>query len=55
MAHRQRSGREPVTSIIGLNVTSVYQTIGRLTGIDSIVSVLLLLVLAVVGVAVVRG
>lgn len=41
--------------IIGLNVTSVYQTTGRLIAVDWIVSVLLLLVLAVVGVGVVRA
>ncbi len=40
--------------IIGFNATSVYQTTGRLVAVDWTVSVLLLVVLALVGVALVR-
>jgi two-component system OmpR family sensor kinase len=46
----------PVTGtvVIALDVSSVYQTLGKLTGIDVIVSGILLLGLAVVGVTVIR-
>jgi signal transduction histidine kinase len=43
------------TVIIGLNVSNIYGTIGRLIGIDLIVSLIIMLVLAVVGIALVRG
>jgi two-component system OmpR family sensor kinase len=43
------------TLVIGVDVTSVYDTIARLTDIDLLVSVIVLLGLAVVGVAVVRA
>ncbi len=43
------------TVIVGLDVTDVYGTIGRLAGIDLIVSLIVILALAIVGVAVVRG
>lgn len=42
------------TVIIGVDVTNVYRTIGRLIGIDLIVSLIIILVLAVVGIALVR-
>ena len=41
--------------IIGLDVSSAYRTIGHLIGIDLIVSLIIILVLAVVGVALVRS
>jgi two-component system, OmpR family, sensor kinase len=43
------------TMIVGIKVTSVYSTIGRLAGLDLIVSALLLLVILIVGIAVVRA
>jgi two-component system OmpR family sensor kinase len=43
------------TVIVGLNVTDVYGTIGRLAGIDLIVSLIVILALAVVAIALVRG
>jgi two-component system OmpR family sensor kinase len=43
------------TVVVGIDVTSVYQTVGRLVGIDVVVSAILLLGLAVVGVAVIRA
>jgi two-component system, OmpR family, sensor kinase len=43
------------TLIVGIDVTSDYQTLGKLAGIDWIVSGLLLIVLAIVGVAVIRA
>src|ERR1017187_10240506 len=43
------------TLVIGIDVTSVYSTISRLTLIDLIVSVILLAGVAIVGVAVVRA
>jgi two-component system, OmpR family, sensor kinase len=43
------------TVIYGWDVTSVYQTTAKLVGIDWIVSAVLLLVLALVGVAVIRA
>ena len=43
------------TVIIGLDVSSVYGTIGHLIGIDLIVSLIIMLVLAVIGIALVRG
>jgi len=42
------------TVIVGLDVSDVYRTIGRLIGIDLIVSLIIILVLAVVGIALVR-
>jgi two-component system OmpR family sensor kinase len=42
------------TVIVGLDVSNVYRTIGRLIGIDLIVSLIIILVLAVVGIALVR-
>lgn len=42
------------TIIVGIDVTSVYRTIGELTTIDVIISCILLLVLAIVGIAVIR-
>jgi two-component system OmpR family sensor kinase len=46
----------PVTGtvVVALDVSSVYQTLGKLTGIDVIVSGILLLGLAVIGVTVIR-
>jgi two-component system OmpR family sensor kinase len=43
------------TVIVGLDVTDVYGTIGRLAGIDLIVSLIVILALAVVGIALVRA
>jgi two-component system, OmpR family, sensor kinase len=43
------------TIIVGEDVSNIYRTIGKLTGIDIIVSGILLLGLAVVGIAVVRA
>jgi two-component system OmpR family sensor kinase len=43
------------TVIVGVDVSDVYATIGRLTSIDLIVSTAILLVLALVGVALVRA
>jgi two-component system, OmpR family, sensor kinase len=43
------------TIIVGEDVTGIYRTIGKLTGIDLIVSSILLIGLAVIGVAVVRA
>jgi two-component system OmpR family sensor kinase len=43
------------TVIIGWDVTSVYQTLGKLTGIDLIISGILLTGIAVLGVAVIRA
>src|SRR6266581_8602272 len=43
------------TVIVGLDVSNVYSTIGRLIGIDLIVSLIIILVLAVVGIALVRS
>jgi signal transduction histidine kinase len=43
------------TIVVAVNVTSVYSAIGRLTGLDVIVSALLLLVILIVGIAVVRA
>jgi two-component system OmpR family sensor kinase len=42
------------TIVVGIDVTSLYRTIGELTTIDVIISCSLLLVLAVVGIAVIR-
>jgi two-component system, OmpR family, sensor kinase len=41
--------------IVSLDVTSVYQTLGKLTGIDIIISSILLTAIAVLGVAVIRA
>ncbi len=41
--------------IVGINVSPVYQTINRLTGIDVLISVILLLSLLILGVAVIRA
>src|SRR6266581_476597 len=43
------------TVVIGLDVSNVYGTIGHLIGIDLIVSLIIILVLAVVGIALVRS
>jgi two-component system, OmpR family, sensor kinase len=43
------------TLVVGIQVTSVYQTLGNLTRIDVIVSLVLLVALFVIGVAVVRS
>jgi two-component system OmpR family sensor kinase len=43
------------TLVIGVDVTSAYNTISRLTTIDLIVSVLLLILLCIIGIAVVRA
>jgi two-component system OmpR family sensor kinase len=43
------------TAVIGLDVTSVYRTLGQLTGIDIIVSSILLAGIAILGVAVIRA
>src|SRR5215469_2240767 len=43
------------TLVVGIPVTSVYQTIGKLTGIDIAVSVVLLVGLFVIGVGLVRS
>jgi two-component system OmpR family sensor kinase len=43
------------TLIVGLDVTDVYATVGQLTSVDLIVSVLVILALAVVGFAVVQA
>jgi two-component system OmpR family sensor kinase len=40
--------------IVGLDISNVYATIGRLIGIDLIVSLIVILVLAIVGITVVR-
>jgi two-component system OmpR family sensor kinase len=45
----------PGTVIIGTDVSSVYTTIARLTGVDIIVSVAILFVLLMAGIAVVRA
>ena len=45
----------PGTVIIGTDVSSVYTTIARLTGVDVIVSVAILFVLLMAGIAVVRA
>jgi two-component system, OmpR family, sensor kinase len=42
------------TVIVGLDISNVYATIGRLIGIDLIVSLIVILVLAIVGITVVR-
>jgi two-component system, OmpR family, sensor kinase len=42
------------TVIVGLDVSNVYATIGHLIGIDLIVSLIIILVLAIVGITVVR-
>ena len=50
------SGRQVAGQvIIGFDVTSVYQTLGQLTGIDIIISSILLAGIAVVGVTVIRA
>ena len=49
------SGPVSGTIVVGIDFSSQYRTITELTGIDVIVSGLLLLVLAVVGVAVIRA
>jgi signal transduction histidine kinase len=43
------------TVIVAWDVTSVYQTLGKLTGIDIIVSAVLLALIAVIGVTVIRA
>src|SRR5260221_188378 len=43
------------TVIVGLDVTSVYNTIGRLVSLDLIVSAVLLFALLIIGIAVVRA
>jgi signal transduction histidine kinase len=43
------------TLVIGVDVTNAYNTISRLTTIDLIVSVLLLILLCIIGIAVVRA
>jgi two-component system, OmpR family, sensor kinase len=43
------------TVIIGWDVTSVYQTLGKLTGIDIIISSILLTAIVLIGVAVIRA
>ena len=43
------------TVVVGVDVTDEYATIGRLTSIDLIVSAVILIVLALVGIAVVRA
>jgi two-component system OmpR family sensor kinase len=48
------SGSVTGTVIVAWDVSSVYQTLGKLTGIDIIVSGILLLGLAVIGVTVIR-
>jgi two-component system OmpR family sensor kinase len=48
------SGTVKGTIIVGIDVTSVYRTIGELTTVDVIISCVLLIVLAVVGIAVIR-
>jgi two-component system OmpR family sensor kinase len=52
-----QNGDQPVTGtlIIGVDVSNVYATIGQLILIDLIVSVLLLILLLVIGIAVVRA
>ncbi len=50
----QAGGVQHGTIILGLDVTDVYRTLNRLTAIDLIVSCALLVVLAAVGVAVIR-
>jgi two-component system, OmpR family, sensor kinase len=42
------------TIVVGLDVTSTYKTIGELTGIDVIVSLVIIAGIAIVGIAVVR-
>jgi two-component system, OmpR family, sensor kinase len=43
------------TLVVGLDVTNVYSTVGRLAGLDLVVSALLLLALLIIGIAVVRA
>ena len=43
------------TVVLGIDVSSAYNTIGRLTAIDLVVSAIVILALAVVGIAVVRA
>ena len=43
------------TLVVGLDVTNVYSTISQLTGLDLIVSALLLFALLIIGIAVVRA
>ncbi|MDR2987993.1 MAG: HAMP domain-containing histidine kinase [Nocardiopsaceae bacterium] len=52
--HAPSGGTVKGKVIVGLDVTSVYRTIGELTTIDVIISCLLLLGLAVVGIAIIR-
>ncbi|HUB40311.1 MAG TPA: HAMP domain-containing sensor histidine kinase [Streptosporangiaceae bacterium] len=49
------NGSQPGTLVIGVDVTSQYATLGRLIAVDLIVSVVLLLGVAVVGIGVVRA
>jgi len=53
--HTQSGQSITGTIIVGIDITSIYQTIGKLTGIDVIVSLLVLLGLLVVGIGVVRA
>ncbi len=48
-------GQVTGTVVLGQNVTSVFRTLGRLTAIDVVVSGVVLLGLAIVGVAVIRS
>jgi two-component system OmpR family sensor kinase len=48
------SGTVKGTIIVGIDVTNAYRTIGELTTIDVIISCVLLIVLAVVGIALIR-
>ncbi len=43
------------TLVVGLDVTNVYSTVGRLADLDLVVSALLLLALLIIGIAVVRA
>jgi two-component system, OmpR family, sensor kinase len=49
------NGPQIGTLIVGVDVTSIYQTIGNLIRIDVIVSVIVLIALFIVGIAVVRA
>jgi two-component system OmpR family sensor kinase len=50
-----RGSPEFGTVIVGIDVSSIYRTIGRLSNIDAVVSVVVLVVLAMAGAAVVRA
>src|SRR6266699_3505378 len=52
----ERTGKQVTgTLIVGIDVTDVYRTIRQLNGIDLITSAIILLIVAVVGIAVVRA